>query len=78
VVRHHRVPAQPIAKPEPQRIGGGRLAVSDEHLARANVTAFDPLDDLRVVSVGRQPLDLSDVRAHRHVLAVDLELGRGS
>jgi hypothetical protein len=48
--------------------------MSDEHLARVNVTAFEPLDELRVVSVSRQPIDLSDLRAHRHVLAVDLEL----
>ena len=51
-----------------------RLAVVDEHLRRGRAARPQPVDELARVGVHGERLDLDDLRAHGHVLTVDLDL----
>src|SRR5512138_964554 len=60
---------------------GGRIAVDDEDLLRpprAAAEAADPLEELALVGVRREPADRADAAAHVARLPIEHDLGRPS
>src|SRR6185436_16337492 len=75
-LRDARIPAEGVAEPPPEGVGGAGLAVRDEHAPRRELRGAEPGDQLRVVGMRRQSVEADDPGAHRDVLAEQLELGR--